>query len=175
MNTLQKLSTWDIRFLLWLHSKSQRRVLARLARNVSRCGDGHLYALAGGAAWWFGGASGAAFLRNGVFAYLLELSIYLLIKNTIRRPRPHGLDGISALINPSDTFSFPSGHTAAAFVFATLCAAFFPLFAPFAFCGAVLIGLSRVVLGVHYPSDIAAGALLGMGSAVAALWLTGTL
>ncbi|MDO5687469.1 MAG: phosphatase PAP2 family protein [Neisseria sp.] len=171
MSALQKMAVIDVRFLLWLHAISRRKVSAFVARNVSRCGDGYVYALAGVAAWQYGGSNGVDFFRTGVMAYLIELSLYFFLKNTIRRPRPHGLGGLSALINPSDTFSFPSGHTAAAFVFATLCAVFFPAFALPALIAAVLIGLSRVVLGVHYPSDIAAGAALGVACAGVALLL----
>ena len=84
----------------------------------------------------------------------------------------HGITGVAALIEPSDKFSFPSGHTAAAFVFAAVLAAFYPLLALPAFVLATLIGLSRVMLGVHYPGDIVAGAVLGLLSAAAALqWL----
>jgi undecaprenyl-diphosphatase len=65
------------------------------------------------------------------------------------------------VITPADRFSFPSGHATAAFLFAGLAAVSFPVLAPFAYVWASLIALSRVVLGVHFPSDILAGALLG--------------
>ena len=63
----------------------------------------------------------------------------------------------------------PSGHTAAAFLMATVLAASFPLWAPLLFAWAALVGASRLLLGVHYLSDLVAGALLGGGCALLAL------
>lgn len=171
MNTLDKINLSDVRFLLWLNGKSERKITALLARQISRCGDGYLYALLGVASFFWIEENGKAFFYCGLTAYLIELSLYFILKNTIRRPRPNGLIGLNALIHPSDTFSFPSGHTAGAFVFAILILNFFPTFGALALMGAVLIGLSRVVLGVHYPSDILAGAVLGSTCATLVLWL----
>lgn len=103
-------------------------------------------------------------------AFIIELPLYLILKHGIRRTRPcyqhwategatPGLD-----FHPSDKFSLPSGHTAGAFVMATAIALVLPSMVWLAFGWAVLIGLSRIVLGVHYPLDIIAGALLGIGS-----------
>ncbi len=77
-------------------------------------------------------------------------------------------------ITPSDRYSLPSGHTAAAFLMATVLAASFPLWAPLLFTWAILVGASRLLLGVHYLSDLVAGALLGSGCALWALgWSQG--
>ena len=153
----------DTRLLFWLNRHSRKRTIGIVSRNVSRCGDGPLYVVIGLALWLWEPAHGAVFLSAGLLAYAVELPAYWVLKNSIRRNRPcHGVRDIYALIEPSDQFSFPSGHTAAAFVFATLVAAFYPVFAPLAYVCAAFIGLSRVMLGVLYPSDIAAGALLGI-------------
>jgi undecaprenyl-diphosphatase len=58
-------------------------------------------------------------------------------------------------------WSFPSGHSAGSFVFASFIAARAPKYAPLALAWALVVGWSRCVLGVHYPSDVLAGALLG--------------
>lgn len=173
MGTWQKLTAGDVRLLLWLHGQSAKKPAAVLSRGLSHVGDGYLYASVGVLAWFADGEQGRAFFYAGILAYVFELGCYLLVKNTIRRERPHDLDGLSALITPSDEFSFPSGHTAAACVFATMLLFFYPFGAPLAYALAVLIGLSRVVLGVHYPSDILAGALLGVAAAGASLFCLG--
>jgi undecaprenyl-diphosphatase len=172
MTRLQKLTAYDTRLFHWCQMLHRELRLAPVSRFVSRLGDGLFYLLLGLGLALFEPEQGPAFFQAGLLAFSLELPLYLLLKNTIRRDRPrHRLDGIRAVIEPSDTFSFPSGHAAAAFLFALLLSAHYPGMAPLAFPIAGLIGLSRVLLGVHYPTDIAAGALLGLGSGVLALHL----
>ncbi|SDD64691.1 undecaprenyl-diphosphatase [Mucilaginibacter pineti] len=92
----------------------------------------------------------------------------LLVKKIVNRPRPFVThpDVIIPKDHPTDS-SFPSGHTSAAFAAATSLSLAIPkwyVIAPsFAYAGAV--GYSRMYLGVHYPSDVLAGAALGVGSA----------
>jgi undecaprenyl-diphosphatase len=57
----------------------------------------------------------------------------------------------------------PSGHTAAAFLMASILSSFYPSVTVFVYLWALSIGFSRVLLGVHYPGDILAGAALGLG------------
>lgn len=171
--TLLALGATDARLFFWLTAHNEKKRIALLSRGVSRCGDGPLYAVIGMALWYWESVAGATFFYTGLLAYALQLPLYWVLKNAIRRHRPcHGIVGVAALIEPSDKFSFPSGHTAAAFVFASVLAAFYPAFAIPVFALAVLIGLSRVMLGVHYPGDILAGAVLGLVSAWLALaWM----
>ncbi len=87
----------------------------------------------------------------------------LLLKPLVARPRPFALEpGIQLLIAPPGDFSFPSGHTAAGF--AAVSALYFGksrLWLP-ALAAAVLIAFSRLYLYVHYPTDVLAGAVLGV-------------
>lgn len=167
------MTAYDTRALYWVVSRPNAHTAARMARLISRLGDGPAYAVLGLLLALLEPVSGKWFLMHGLLAFLFELPLYLGLKNTIRRARPaDALDSLSAFIRPSDKFSFPSGHTAAAFLMATLISVFYPLWAPVAYPLAVMIGLSRVMLGVHFPSDIAAGAVLGSLCAVASLiWL----
>lgn len=162
---LERIHRIDTQAFIWVNLK-QGCHYRNLVRQISRTGDGPLYVVIGLVLFLFEKNGGATFLTAALFAYLFDVSLYLLLKNTIKRDRPKlGQTGFKAIITPSDKFSFPSGHTAAAFVFATLVFQFYPDFALSIYIWASLVGLSRVLLGVHYPGDIFAGAVLGTASA----------
>jgi len=77
------------------------------------------------------------------------------------------------VFRPSDEFSFPSGHTTAAFLMACITAVHFPALTAFLYGWATAIGLSRVMLKVHFVSDIIAGMAIGTILAIFSLWLIG--
>ena len=93
-------------------------------------------------------------LASVVGTYLLNTAI----KGVFRRARP-AFDDLPALIATPTALSFPSAHASSSFAAARAYSAMLPA-APL-YATAAAMGLSRVYLGVHYPSDIAAGALLG--------------
>lgn len=169
MSAIKLLTTFDLFAFNWCLGLPRASEIARVSRRVSRLGDGGLYLLLGILLAVFESQNGMSFFIAGLLAYAIELPLYLVLKNTIKRDRPCNALPVDAYIVPSDKFSFPSGHSAAAFVFATLIAHFYPGATEFAYVVAALIGASRVLLGVHYPSDIVAGAALGMSSALIAL------
>jgi undecaprenyl-diphosphatase len=154
----------DLDCLAYLRINALHRLpgVTLAARTISHSGDGHLYFALGLLLAWFADNTGYDFFIAGITAFAFELPLYITLKKSFRRHRPFAVvNGANALIVPSDKFSLPSGHTAAAFLMATLVLGFFPAFAGIAYTWALLIGMSRIVLGVHYPSDILAGALLG--------------
>jgi len=166
MLTIQKITDLDTLTFNWIQARRLTyRQLASVSRAISRLGDGLLYVAIGAVFALFDAQHGMDFLAVGLLAYLIELPLYWVLKNTVRRPRPSSLDGFKAVIVPSDTFSFPSGHSAAAFLFATVLAVYYPSLALVGYILACLIGFSRVMLGVHYPTDIAVGAALGISCA----------
>lgn len=89
------------------------------------------------------------------------------LKLILSRQRPYKI--IEQLhtfgINLKD-YSFPSGHTTASFSIATVLALNIPAISPLTFFIATIIGISRIYLGVHYPTDVAAGIILGVGSSL---------
>lgn len=152
----------DTLLFYWLFNKTAGRD-CRLIRWLSRTGDGHLYLALALLLWVFEPQHSDLFLYTGLLAYALELPLYVLLKQCFKRQRPCDcLLNLPAHISPSDKFSLPSGHTAAAFLMASLVAHFYPGFGLPLYGWALCVGLSRVLLGVHYPSDIIAGAALGM-------------
>ena len=162
----------DTRAMCWLLQQPQAARRARMARLVSRLGDGPFDVALTLLIWWMDRQGGSEFALTAMAAYALEVPLFVLLKHLIKRPRPaDALESLSAFIQPADRFSFPSGHTAAAFVMASLLCVFYPPVMLLALGLAVMVGLSRVLLGVHYPSDILAGATLGVSCAMLALWL----
>lgn len=162
---MNKIQQWDLQVCRICLLHAYNRPQARISRLISRTGDGPLYAVLAALLWWQGEAE-RELVKLALLAFTFELPLYLLLKNLLKRQRPVGLP---VFITPSDRYSLPSGHTAAAFLMATVLAASFPLWAPLLFVWAALVGASRLLLGVHYLSDLVAGALLGGGCALLAL------
>ena len=142
--------------------------LTNLAKKISATGDGHYYVYIAVGLLFFH-PQGSQFFNLILVSYIIELPLYLLLKNSIRRARPcAAFAGFESDFQPSDKFSLPSGHTAAAFIMATVVLTTLPILAPIAFAWAIAIGLSRIALGVHYPLDILAGIGLGVGAVLMA-------
>jgi undecaprenyl-diphosphatase len=96
----------------------------------------------------------------------------LLIKLVVRRRRPEGEWG--AIYRNTDPHSFPSGHAARAILLAVLAVAWGPWWlAAVLLPWAPLVALSRVAMGLHYLSDVVAGAVLGLAAGGVAILLLG--
>src|SRR5213078_1510405 len=134
---------------------------------VSRLSDGLLwYGLMLILPWW-GGANGTACAIRMLGLGALNLLIYQVVKRHFARPRPYcTCPGIRACARSLDEFSFPSGHTLHSVAFSVILTAYYPRFAIFVWPFTALLAISRVVLGLHYPSDVVVGALIGGVTAV---------
>ena len=132
---------------------------------ISRASDGAFWvAIAlllplvyGAGDWVVVGRIGLAF----AFCY----PAYRLLKQRLARPRPCVVEpGVVAWTAPLDQYAFPSGHTMHSVAFSIVLCRAHPeltwLLVPFS----VLVALSRIALGLHYPSDVAAGAALGVAA-----------
>lgn len=113
----------------------------------------------------FEGAVRAA-ASHALVALVVSHLIVQVIKRTVGRPRPSRHDTSRSWMEEPDRFSFPSGHSAAAMSVAVVYAIAFPPFAALMVTTAVLVGFSRVRLGVHYPGDVIAGQAIALVTAL---------
>lgn len=187
------------RLCLFANAACQRRQVRQLFRAVSRLGDGIFwYALmATMPLWqWLAGRIGidnpsvdsptpslAGMLLDPsqwpnswqvslqmLIAGAVGLALYKLLKVRLVRERPFiGLIGIECAMPPLDRYSFPSGHTLHAVTFTAIAIHHVPMLAWVLVPFSLLIAASRVVLGLHYPTDVLAGAALGALIAAATL------
>jgi undecaprenyl-diphosphatase len=149
---------------------NQQRFCRVLFAWASRLGDGWFwYALATALLLVEGFAAVPAVVVMAV-AGGVGTALYALLKRGIRRPRPCAVHaGLILTVAPLDRFSFPSGHTLHAIAFSVVATAHAPQLAWVVWPFAGLVALSRLVLGLHYPSDVLAGGALGATLAWAAV------
>lgn len=167
MLPLKHVARWDLRVCL-RYNRICRHVTWRLLfRCVSVLGDG--------IAWY--ALMAVLLLRDHDAAVipvlhmvgvgLVSTVVYKWLKKRTLRPRPYQTHtSIEHFAAPLDSLSFPSGHTLHAVAFTLVALAYYPALAWLLLPFALLIAMSRVVLGLHYPSDVLVGALLGAAIAL---------
>lgn len=149
-----------------LHRGVTLPLLLRLSTWCSRLGDGLLWLLLIPLLPLVDAEDGARCAQLVLTLGSVNLLIYWCLKRSTQRMRPFdNCEGIRARMTVPDRFSFPSGHAMHAAAFALLLSAFYPLLAPLLWAFAAMVGASRVVLGLHYPSDVLMGALIGASTA----------
>lgn len=157
-------SAWCLR----LNRAVRWRLARSLFASVSRVGDGPFWYLLMLLLPLYAGWHGLAVTLQMVVTGAIGLALYRWLKLGTGRERPCARDHAIDLAGvPLDRFSFPSGHTLHAVAFTQLASGAFPELGWLLVPLTALIALSRVVLGLHYPSDVVAGALLGATLATA--------
>lgn len=134
-----------------------------VAKCISRTADGWLYPLIPLLLMWQKPTLALPLFYVLSIGYALERLLYFTLKKGFRRNRPPKIiPGYNSAIQASDEFSFPSGHTSAAFFAVTVLLLFFPTtLTACLYFWSLAVAFSRIVLGVHFPLDTLAGALLG--------------
>jgi undecaprenyl-diphosphatase len=139
---------------------------------ATRLGDGWLWYSLAPFILLFGGDLRYRALATASLAALAGILVFKSVKHVSRRPRPCEQEPHCwATILPPDQFSFPSGHTITAFGVAVSLGMLYPHAEPGLLFAAACIGASRVLLGMHFLSDVLAGALFGAGIGYASFHL----
>lgn len=165
LNSMHRL---DSNLCIAVNQTSQVRLIRDLFRLVSRLGDGLFWYALMLLILLFEGSDGLLPVLHMALAGLTGTLLYKWLKGKTLRPRPFEVhQDIFMTGKPLDKFSFPSGHTLHALVFGLVAINYYPALSFIIMPFVSMVALSRVVLGLHYPSDVLAGALIG--SLIAAL------
>ncbi|MGD9584524.1 MAG: phosphatase PAP2 family protein [Lysobacterales bacterium] len=160
----------ELRVCQRLNACCQYRGVRSLFRLVSKVGDGYVWYALMLALLLFGGERGLQTTLRMALVGLVSVLLYRTLKRLTRRPRPYARhQGIAAHIAAMDEFSFPSGHTLHAVSFSLVAISWFPGLSVVLLPFTLLVAASRVILGVHYPSDVLAATVLGVLLALPAL------
>ena len=137
---------------------------------ATRVGDGWIWYSLGVMLLLFGGPHRFAGVGAAGSAAIVGIFVFKALKKISRRQRPCQLEPHCwSSVLPPDQFSFPSGHTMTAFSIALVISYYYPGFEGALYFLAASIAISRVVLGMHFLSDVLAGAILGSGLGLTAI------
>ncbi len=163
----------EANILLWVQENLRSDTLTPIVKFITSLGNA-------GILWIIFSALFLCFRKTRKIGFMTSLSLILdllsvnvLIKNLAARTRPYEvIEGLTSLIGPQSDFSFPSGHTAASFAFATVILFTAPKkYSVPTLILAFLIALSRIYLGVHYPTDILGGIVIGAICGIASVYI----
>ncbi|MGR8929370.1 MAG: phosphatase PAP2 family protein [Gammaproteobacteria bacterium] len=169
MKLMYSIHQFDVRMFVGLNSSGIHSNLVQICRMLSWSADGVLYVTLAAWLFWYHGL-GDSLLKTMLLAFALERPMYFALKNGFKRNRPQqAIKDFRSVITPSDQFSFPSGHTSAAFMVATMISFFYPMLSIALYLWATTVAFSRVVLGVHFPTDTLMGMVLGTTTALFSL------
>lgn len=165
--TLQRMSELEIPFCRFCHRRANQEVRLFFSL-ISRIGDGHYVYAVLLALFCVEGLEALPVFGHASAVGLIGHLLYRQLKNGTARVRPFEVGGFDPTVPALDKYSFPSGHTLHALSFALVVCAHYAFLGWLLLPFAALVALSRVILGLHYPTDVIAGAALGSSIA----WLS---
>lgn len=170
MSRRERLRLAETAWLRRLSAHERRHPVRWIMLVATRIADGWGLAILVPAALLLGGrTTGVAAVAVGsIEAVSLALLVHA-VKSVVRRRRPMGLQ-LERPITAPDKHAFPSGHTAQVFGMVFIAAIVSPAMAVVTFVVGILVGISRMFFGLHYPSDVVVGGLLGLTWSWCTVW-----
>ena len=164
---LQLIATGDHKLMRKVNKWPAPRWIRLSSIAATRAGDGWLWYLVGLLVLLFGGDGRLTAIAAAGSAAIVGIGLFISLKKVSGRKRPCEIEPhVWAHLLPPDRFSFPSGHTITAFAVAVTVGTFYPaLVGPLLLC-AFIIATSRILLGMHFLSDVLVGAIIGTGLAL---------
>ncbi len=154
---------WDAAVLLWIQENMRTELMTVIMKAITRLGDAGCLWIVLAVIFLVIGKTRKVGLASAVALLITFITVNLGIKNVVARTRPYEvIDGLINLVGEQSDFSFPSGHSAHAFAVGLVILIMMPrkIGVPI-FAISILMAYSRLYVGVHYPTDVIAGALIG--------------
>lgn len=171
-NAKIKILDLDLKGCLYLNHLSHSQRVALFFKTISRLGDGSFWYVMLLSVWATQGLAYGLQILYLILAGSVGTLIYKFLKHKTTRPRPYQVHQVIVLgERPLDHFSFPSGHTLHAVMVTIVLGYIQPVLLILMLPFMILIALSRMVLGLHYPSDVIVGAIIGASVASAVILL----
>lgn len=172
MTLLHRMTEAELPLCLCFNRVGRRRQLHYAFAIVSRLGDGVFWYIVMLAIPVLYGVPALQASGHMLAVGIVSLMIYRWLKRHTGRARPYSVNGeILLTVRALDEFSFPSGHTMHAVGFSVVLLSYHPEWSVVILPFTVLVALSRLVLGLHYPSDVLVGAAIGAGVGLLSLQL----
>lgn len=164
--TKTKMLDLDLKGCLYLNNLSHSQKVALFFKVVSRLGDGSFWSVMLLLVLIYKGWGYSSKLPYLILGGAVGTLAYKLLKHKTTRPRPYQVHEVVVLgERPLDHYSFPSGHTLHAVMITIVLGNSAPVLLVVMVPFTVMVALSRMVLGLHYPSDVVVGAAIGAGVA----------